>query len=255
MLSPGQGWSQEQQLRLGWEQGAAGPAQGETPREGGWRPKPPRAYVFFKRDNFSSTICQENTQPACRRAPLLRGSSSGTTQGGSVGPGRLGFVQEEKHGISVPDAKGSRQIQRDLFSGGSEGKESKSISHSVQGSNHSSSRWNKGKSPSHAHHEPPWVRGGIAVGDGKAAGDAGNELLPSCCNRELVDRRGEMCPALQHPKSKAQLPPTAAHLNILSSAARTGDGSQTEPPAQGRSQSTPSSRSLAARASGQSHAP
>lgn len=176
-------------------------------------------------------------------------------QGGSVGPGRLGFVQEERHGISVPDAKGSHQIQRDPFSGGSEGKESKSISHSVQGSNHSSSHWNKGKSPSHAQHESPWVRGGIAVGDGKAAGDAGNELLPLCCNRELVDRQGEMYSVLWHPKSKAQLPPRAAHLNVLSTTARTGDGSQTEPPAQGRTQSTPSSRSLAAGGSGQSHTP
>lgn len=49
----------------------------------------------------------------------------------------------------------------------------------MQGSNHSSSCWNRGKSPSHARHEPPGAREGIAVGDGKAAGDAGNEL-PDC---------------------------------------------------------------------------
>lgn len=79
--------------------------------------------------------------------------------------------------------------------------------------------------------------------------------LPSpgpCHSGELAAPGAETFPALQHPESEAQLPPTAAHLNGLGAAPRTGDGPQTEPPAQGRTHS-PSCSTLHALALGTHH--
>lgn len=77
-LSPGQGWSQEQQPRLGWEQGAAGPAQGETGREGGQRrPKPPRACVFFERQLFQHELPKEHAIRIPASSPAPEGSARG----------------------------------------------------------------------------------------------------------------------------------------------------------------------------------
>lgn len=132
------------------EQGAAGPAQGE--REGGWRrPKPPRARVFMERDNFSSRICQGNTQPGYQRAPLLQrdrlqdtvGQQRGFWQSGICLRGETWNLRSGLKGISA-DPEGS------VF----HGVRGKRASVTVQGS----SCWNRGKSPSHAQHEPPGER-------------------------------------------------------------------------------------------------
>lgn len=132
------------------EQGAAGPAQGE--REGGRRrPKPPRARVFMERDNFSSRICQGNTQPGYQRAPLLQrdrlqdnvGQQRGFWQSGICLRGETWNLRSGLKGISA-DPEGS------VF----HGVRGKRASVTVQGS----SCWNRGKSPSHAQHEPPGER-------------------------------------------------------------------------------------------------
>lgn len=61
-----------------------------------------------------------------------------------------------------------------------------------------------------------------------------------------AEPRGRDVPRSAAPlKSEVQLPPTAAHLYVLSAAPRTGDGSQREPCAQGRTQSTPCTRARA----------
>lgn len=95
--------------------------------------------------DFSSRICQGNrdtTELLCNT-----GISSRTVW---VLAG-WGGVREKKCGMSILDWKGSQQILRDLFSTVGGGKRA---SVTEQGW----SCWNRGKSPSHAHHEPPGER-------------------------------------------------------------------------------------------------
>lgn len=92
----------------------------------------------------------------------------------------------------------------------------------MQGSNHGSSRWNRGRSPSHARHGAPGARGGIAAGDGKAAGDAGNELPRSHGAPSLPRGRaaagGSQPPGRDVPRSAAPQirGTTATHVSMSS---------------------------------------
>lgn len=73
-LSPGQGWSQQQQHRLGWST-SSWASQGRE--GGGWRrPKPPRARVFVERETFPAGSAKGTGIP----------QSSSATQGSAPGP-------------------------------------------------------------------------------------------------------------------------------------------------------------------------
>lgn len=145
-----------------------------------------------ERDNFSSRICQGNTQPGHQRAPLLHRDQLQDCVGPGMCPrGEMWNLHSGLKGISA-DPEGSVFC----WVGG------KGASVTEQGW----SCWNRGKGPSHAHHGPPGESRDCS-GQWEAEGDAGNELpqsqnFPSlppqgpCCSTELLSPGAQTCPTL-----------------------------------------------------------
>lgn len=99
---PGQGWSQQQQHRLGWSR-----EQLAQPREGGREDggdQNRHVHVFSWRETtFPAGSAKGTSSRDTRELLCSRGISSRTMWGSNVSPGSLGSVREEKHGISALD--------------------------------------------------------------------------------------------------------------------------------------------------------
>lgn len=107
--------------RFGRSRGAAGPGGAGKRREAGQerergRGKTPRACVCFQRDNFSSAICQGNSQPGSRRA------GGGAALGGHGAATQIlvgwGLSAREKHGMCLLEAEAAHRAPGSCLPGG-----------------------------------------------------------------------------------------------------------------------------------------
>lgn len=92
---PRQGWSQKQQHRLGWSREQLGQPRERGREDGGERNR--HVHVFSWRGmTFPAASAKGAHSQDSRELLCSTGTSSSTMWGSNVGPGRLGFVQEEK---------------------------------------------------------------------------------------------------------------------------------------------------------------
>lgn len=153
-------------------------------------------HVFsLKKDNFSSTICQGNMQPGCRRALLLQGDGLQDNVGQQRGSGQAGICPRGEtwdlhsggKGIS-PDPEGSVF----LGVGKKGGKEHWSL---CTGLKSQLELLEQGEKSFPRLPRTPWGEGRDGYGHRKAAGDAGNELPPSASLQQIAQphRRDGSC--------------------------------------------------------------